>query len=109
MNHYRCLEYYFLRTRETRHCDTVEFIPNKIQFPEVKLKDFLIQAAMNIITILTQPKKKSILTLEEKDPIRNALLQIAEQLKRVEKLLEMIQHEVNMNKYQALRVEKTPS
>ena len=109
MNHYRCLECYFLRIRETRYYDIVEFIPNKIQFPEVKLRYFLIQAATDIITILTQPKKKSIPTLEEGNSIRNALLQIAEQLKRVEKLPEPIQHEVNMNEYQALRVEKIPS
>ena len=78
MNHYRCLDCYFLRTKETRYCDTVKFIPNKIKFPEVKLKDFLIQEARDIITILTQPKKKSIPTLEEENLIRNALLQIAE-------------------------------
>ena len=54
LNHYRCLEVYFLRTHETRYCDIVEFILHSIPFPTVKLKDFLIQAATDIITILMQ-------------------------------------------------------
>ena len=55
LNNYHCFEVYFPRTRETRYYDIVKFILYSIPFPIVKLKDFLIQNATDIITILTQP------------------------------------------------------
>ena len=42
LNHYHCLEVYFLRTCETRYYDIVEFILYSISFPIVKLTNFLI-------------------------------------------------------------------
>ena len=36
MKHYRCVEYYFPRTKTTRDCDTVNFFPKSIHFPEIK-------------------------------------------------------------------------
>jgi len=60
INHYHYLECYSLRTRETRYYNTVKFISYNIPFSIVRLKDFLIQAATNIITILTQLHKKSM-------------------------------------------------
>ena len=53
LNRYRCLECYFPRERETRHCDTIEFIPHQCAFPSMNLKDSLLQAATDIDTILT--------------------------------------------------------
>ena len=41
MNHYRCVECYFPRTKTTRDYDTVTFFPTTIPFPEVKLKYYL--------------------------------------------------------------------
>ena len=77
LNHYYCLEVYFLRTCETRYCDMVEFIPHSIPFPIVKLKDFLIQAVTNIIIILMQPQSRLILSLQKRDLTRNTLLELA--------------------------------
>ena len=94
------MECYFSCTRETCHCNTIEFIPNQISFPKVTLKDFLIQIPTDIITILSQPKKnKSIPALEDGDLVKNILLKIAEQLKRVEKLPKLVPTEPSL--YQA--------
>ena len=55
MQHYRCVECYFPRTKQVRACDTVTFSPTNVPFPQIKLVDFLKQAATDIITILTYP------------------------------------------------------
>ena len=39
--HYRCVQCYFLRTRDIRNCDTVDFFPHDIPFPRVTLNDHL--------------------------------------------------------------------
>ena len=44
----------------------------------MNLKDFLIQIATDIITILTQPNKSAILSLEVGDPMKNTLLKLVE-------------------------------
>ena len=72
----------------TRICETVMFLPHKVPFPKLNLQDHLTQAADNIITVLTQPTNYTTLSLREGDPIRNALLDIAQQLKRVENIPE---------------------
>ena len=41
LNHYRCVECYFPRTRSIRMCDTVTFSSYTLPFPQIKLKDFL--------------------------------------------------------------------
>ena len=84
IKHYRCVQCYFPRTREVRHCDTVEFFPHEISFPRVTLKDHLAQAAEDIVTILTKPPSKNVPSLQSGDPTRNAILQLAKLLKRVE-------------------------
>ena len=83
-NHYRCVKCYFPKTRSTRVCETVTFFPHEIPFPQVRLQDHLKQAAEDIITILTQPPKNTVPSLRAGDPVRNALLDIAAQLKRVD-------------------------
>ena len=55
LNHYGCVTVYFLRIREERNCDTVEFFPNEVLFLRVSLDDFLKQVATDITTILMQP------------------------------------------------------
>ena len=41
MDHYRCVQCYFLCTQEIRDCNTAEFFPYKIVFLRVTLKDYL--------------------------------------------------------------------
>ena len=84
IDHYRCVQCYFPRTRARRVCDTVAFLAHAVPFPEVTIKDHLQQAASDIISILTQPPSTTVPSLQAGDPTRNALLQIAEQLHRVE-------------------------
>ena len=88
MEHYRCVTSYFPRTRTTRICETVTFLPHKLPFPKVNLQDHLTQASEDIITILTQSPNSMTPSLQEGDPIRNDLLDITQQLKRVENILE---------------------
>ena len=80
LNHYRCVTCYFPRTRTTRVCDMVTFLPHYIPFPNITTKDYLKQAAEDIITILTQPPSTTTPSLEAGDPVCLALHQIAEQL-----------------------------
>ena len=68
--------------------DTVTFSPTVVPFPKVSTDDFLRQAATDIITILTEPPSSTTPTLEAGDGTRNALLKIAETLKRADKLPE---------------------
>jgi hypothetical protein len=84
LNHYRCVECYFPRTRTVRICDTVTFFPTTVPFPEVKLEDFLKQVATDIITILASPPSTTTPTLQAGDAVHNALQNIATQLKRIE-------------------------
>ena len=72
----------------TRICETVTFLPHKVPSPKVNLQDHLTQASEDIIKILTQPPKSTTPSLQEGDPIYNALLDIAPQLKRVENIPE---------------------
>ena len=66
-----------------RHC---HIFPTKNPFPEVRPKDYLHQAADDLITILTKPPSPQVPILREGDPICNALLEIATQLKRVKSI-----------------------
>ena len=86
LNHYRCVKCYFPRTRSTRDCDTVDFFPTTVPFPQVTVTDFLKQAASDISTILTQPPSTNIPTLKAGDPVRNALLDLSTQLQRIDQL-----------------------
>ena len=84
IQHYRCVQCYFTRTKTLRDCDTVTFFPTTIPFPELKLDDYLRQAAGDIISILTLPPSTTTPSLEAGDPVRNALLNLATQLKRMQ-------------------------
>ena len=50
----------------------------------MKTDDFLKQAALDIISILTTPPSSTTVTLEAGDEVKNALLKIAQSLHRVE-------------------------
>ena len=76
--HYRCIKVYFPKIRSEQNCDTITFFPTVIPYPEVKLEDFLRQAASDIITILTPPPSTTITSsLQAGDTTKNALLDIA--------------------------------
>ena len=81
MKHYRFIQCYFRRTRDIRHCDTIGFFPHAIPFPQVRLKDFLSQAASEIVSLLTQPSSTVAPSLQEGDPFRNTLLTLVHLLK----------------------------
>ena len=116
LNHYRCVTCYFPRTRTTRICETVTFIPHDVLIPEVNLTDHLKQASNDIVSILAQPPSPTTPSLQAGDPVRNALLDIATQLRQVEKIPELPKEaaaptRVTKNRkqkpWQAPRVEKT--
>ena len=78
--HYRCMTIYFPKTRAERQTDTLTFFPHHISVPEVASIDFLKQAALDIISILSSPVPSLPLSLEAGDTTKNALLKIAEAL-----------------------------
>ena len=82
MKHYRCVKCFLPATRREVDADTVTFIPKYIKFPEVHLKDFLRQAATDILTLLRKPPPSTVPSLEAGDDVHNALLQIASLLNR---------------------------
>ena len=74
--------------KTSKNCDTVTFFPTNVPFPQGKLVDFLKQAAVDIITILTDPPSTTTPSLQAGDPVRNALLTLATQLKRIDTIPE---------------------
>ena len=85
LNHYPCVTCHFPRAQTTRVCETVTFFPHEVPFPKVTLKEHLIQAADNIVSILTKPPSITVPNLQAGEQVQNALLDIATQLRRVEK------------------------
>ena len=71
---------FYSKSRKEVNSDTVTFVPATIAFPNVTVKDFIHQAATDLITLLTHPPPSTIPTLEAGDPTRNALLRIAHTL-----------------------------
>ena len=49
------MEFYFLKSKQTRHIPKNEIIPHLIPIPEVALKDYLHQAASEILVLLQAP------------------------------------------------------
>ena len=94
------MKVYFTRTRKERDCDTVEFFPHDIPFPSVSLKDHLHQAADDIVNLLTEPPSSTVPSLKAGDPTRNAILELAQLLKRAQKIPEHIQ-EINPSTIQS--------
>ena len=77
--HYRCVKCYFPRTRATRNCDTVTFMPQNFTMPELKTEDHLRQCALDIIVLLQSPPSPSpALSLQMGNEEKNAIATIAE-------------------------------
>ena len=85
-DHYRCIKVFPSKTRAEREVDTVTFFPASITFPEIKLDDFLLQAADDIITVLTQPPSSTTPTLQAGDLTKNTLLELAKILNQADDL-----------------------
>ena len=86
MDHYRCVRCYFPTTQSEKDCDNVKFFPTTIPFPKVTLTDFLKQATSDIVTILIQLPSTTTPYLEAEDPVHNALMTLATQLKRIDNI-----------------------
>ena len=82
MKHYRCVQVYFPRTKRTRPVQQLDIVPHDIPIPQVKLEDFLSQAATDIIRILQSPPSTTSVSLAAGDPTRNAILELATILQR---------------------------
>ena len=85
LDHYRCIKCYMPRTKSIINSDTVEFFPHSIPFPQVKLQNYLKQSASDIISMLAKPLSTTVPTLVAGDDTRNAILELASILKRVDK------------------------
>jgi len=77
---------YIPKTRSLIDADTVEFFPHSIPFPSFTLTDFLVQAATDITSILVNPPKSIVPTIQAGDPVKNAILNKARLLKRADKI-----------------------
>ena len=84
LDHYRCVQCYIPRTKSIVISDTVEFFPTIIKFPSFKLADFIQQAATDMLSILANPPKLGIPSLQAGDDLNNAILEIAKLLKRTD-------------------------
>ena len=84
IDHYRCVEDYLPCTRATRACNTVTFFPHSIPFLQVNLNHYLKQTAGAILQLLTVLPSKATASLQAGNPVRNALLDIAEQLQQTQ-------------------------
>ena len=83
LNHYRCMRCFLPSSRSEVDSDTLAFFPHSLPFPKVSTDDFLRQAAMDIVTILTNPTETTLTpTLAAGDETHNALLQLANLLNR---------------------------
>lgn len=86
LNHYRFVKVYIPRTKAIITSDAVEFFPHSVTFPQVKLHDYLKQAASDIVSILATPPSTTVPTLASGDETQNAILQLASILKRADKI-----------------------
>ena len=82
LQHYRCVECFFPKSKRTRHIPKIEIIPHDVPIPEVNMNDFLCQAATDIISVLQTPPSTTVVSLDAGDPTRNALERIADILQR---------------------------
>ena len=79
LNHYRCIKTYIPQTRVEIDCDTLAFSPHTISIPKVSTKDYLRQAASDIVQLLTN-SIDHLPYLNAGDKTQNALLQISQLL-----------------------------
>ena len=61
----------------------MRFISNVMLLPQTKVKDFLKQAALDIISIPNKPPSTTYPKLADEDPVRNAFHELVTQIERV--------------------------
>lgn len=105
LTHYRCMKCFLPKTRAEIDTDTIAFIPHNIPIPEMRVKDFLRQAASDIVTLLTHPPKHTTPTLTLGDETRNGILQLATLLNTTQVPLPVItkQQQLTANAARKLR------
>jgi hypothetical protein len=84
LEHYRCMKVYFNKTRTVRDVDTLTFIPHTIAFPQLKIDDYLRNAAADIVHLLKHPPPQLIPSLQAGKTTNIALENLATLLNRVE-------------------------
>ena len=82
MFHYRCMKCFIPKSRAEINADTLIFFPHQIPFPEVTTDEYLKQAALDIITLLTDPPPSMIPTVQAGDETKGAILDLAKLLHR---------------------------
>ena len=86
LKHYRCVRGFFPKTNSTCHVDTVKFFPTVFRVPQMSLEDFLQQAALDLIALLTNPPFTTTFLPAAGDTTYNALLNLATIFKTADKL-----------------------
>ena len=84
MEHYRCMKVYIPKTRTVRVVDTLTFIPHCIPFPQLRLDDYLRQAAEDIVHLLKNPPSNMIPSLQAGKITTMTLENLATILNRVD-------------------------
>ena len=84
LEHYRCMKVYIPRTRTVRNVDTLTFIPHCIPFPQLRLDDYLRQAAEDIVYLLKNPPSNMIPSLQAGKTTTMALENLSTILNRVD-------------------------
>ena len=89
--------------------DTDAFFPHEIPFPEVKIDDFLRQAATDIITILTHPPPTTVPSLQAGDSTKNAILELASILNRADNISNKLENQRKVALTAAHQLRPSPS
>ena len=108
LQNYRCMRFYLPSTRAEVDTDTVTFIPHVIAIPEMNLEDFLRQATLDIVSLLTHPPASSVPVMMLGDNTKNGLLQLTTLLQTnalPPKLLNKQQH-LTVNAAQQLQTQQ---
>ena len=101
LEHYRCVDIYFQKTRAVRDYGIVYFPPTVVNFPKVSLADHLQWTAIGMISLLPCPPSTTLPSLQVGTIFYNALLELVNISNRVEIVLDVqhiIQTQVNGNK-----------
>ena len=89
LSYYRCVQRYISRTKVVVDSNTIKFFLPSIPFPTIKMKDFLQQVALGIVSILSKLSPTIIPNLNVGNKINNTLLEIAKILNRSDKILNL--------------------
>ena len=109
LHHYRCVKCFIPSSRAEVNSDTVAFFPHDIPFPEVKIDDFLRQAATDIITILTHPPPTTVPSLQAGDSTKNAILELASILNRADNISTRLEEQRKVSLTAARQLRPSPS